>query len=205
MEPLLVSSGADAEKPHAKQGLNPAERTQTGSVELSRTIIFSVLFSLFQLALFNFTWPALPPIVIVPFLSSGFLALTLPFSRNQWAMGLVASMVTIVSKGAVLPGPFIIPVYGIIFQSRRAELSGAVTSSLHVVYSLFLAPVVFAAAPGKVLYSWLMAYSGSLVVAVATVMALFAVGGILSARAGRRVGERISISIRKRGYVVYDY
>lgn len=160
---------------------------------------------LLELALYHVTWPALPPIVIVPFISCFFMALTIPFSRNQWAMGLLASIITIMSTGAVLPGPFVIPLYGFIFQSRMVELSGAVVSAFHVIYSIFLAPLVFAVAPGKVLYSWLMAYAGSFNLVVIIVMVLFAIGGILAALAGRRLGERVSRSIRNNRCTAHDH
>ncbi len=166
--------------------------------------IFSALFSVIELIVYTFTWPALPPILIAPFIASFFLALTIPFSRSQWVMGLIASVITIAARGAVLPGPFVIPVYGFVFQSRRVKLSGAVSSVFHVLYCLFLAPLIFAAAPGKVIYQLLMTYLGSFAPAVTVAVVAFGVGGIMAASVGRALGTRVALVVKGRGHRVYD-
>lgn len=180
------------------------EKEHPRSVELSRTAILSALFSVIEFTVYTFTWPALPPIIMVPFITSFFLALTMPFSKSQWAMGLIASVITIVARGAVLPGPFVIPVYGLVFQSRRVKLSGMVSSVFHVLYCLFLAPLIFVVAPGKVIYQWLLAHLGSYAPAVAVAVVVFGVGGVLAASAGRTMGTRLAKVVRGRGYRVYD-
>jgi len=140
----------------------------------------------------------LPPIVVMPFVTSFVLAMSIPFHRGQWIMGLVASLLTVVSNGGILPGPFIIPVYGFVFQTGRVKLSGAVSSIIHVVYGVFLAPLIFVVAPAKVVLNWLLVYVSSLVPAVIIFLVVFGVAGAIAASSGYGIGLRIAEDLRGR-------
>ena len=170
------------------------------SVELSRIAIFSVILTLAELICYNLTWPMLPPIVVMPFVTSFVLAMSIPFHGGQWIMGLVASLLTIVSNGGILPGPFMIPIYEFVFQTRRVKLSGAVSSIIHVVYGVFLAPLIFIVAPAKVVLNWLLVYVRGLVPAMIVFLMVFGMAGAIAASLGYGIGLRIAENLRERRY-----
>jgi hypothetical protein len=150
-----------------------------------------------QATIYSTVYPALPPIVIASFVNCFFFAVTLAFCRKQWVIGIVAFLVTVLVKGPVLPGQFMIPVYGLLFQaakgSRRlaclvAGFAGAIT---HLLYGVLLAPLIFSVAPATAVVSFLKPYTGGFVSALAVCAIVFGLCGILSAEAGRRTGVRI--------------
>jgi hypothetical protein len=166
------------------------------SIELSRAAIFSVILTVAELISFNFTWPILPPILVVPFITSFVLAMTIPFIRTQWIVGLIASLVTTISKGGFLPGPLIIPIYGFIFQTRKVKLSGAISSIIHVFYGVFLAPLIFTVAPATIVYKWLLIYFESLASVVVAAI-IFGGGGAIAASSGYKIGSKIARNLKK--------
>jgi len=112
-------------------------------------------------------------------------------------MGLVASLIANISKGGFLPGPFIIPIYGFIFQTRRVTLSGASSSIIHMFYGVFLAPLIFTVAPAKIVYELLLFYLGNPSLALAIIFAaiIFGIGGAVAASLGHKIGlELLRIS-----------
>ena len=172
------------------------------SVELSRVAIFSSILTIAELMSFDFTWPLLPPIVVVPFVTSFILGISIPFIKSQWIMGLVAFVITNISKGGILPGPFIIPVYGFIFHTRRVKLSGAFSSIIHLFYGVFLAPSIFAVAPAKIAYSWFLLRFGSFAPAIVVATTVFGIGGAIAAGSGHGIGLRIAKNLSRGRY--YD-
>ena len=128
--------------------------------------MFSTILTLADLAdiiIHNLTGTLLPPVVVVPFVTSLILAMSIPFTKRQWIIGLVASLIVIISIGASMPGPFIFPIYGFIFQIRRVKLAGAISAVTHIMYGVLLAPLVFVVSPAKIVYSWLLVYVGSFI------------------------------------------
>jgi len=111
-------------------------------------------------------------------------------------MGLVASLIVNLSKGGLLPGPFIIPIYGFIFQFRRVKIAGATSAMIHMLYGVFLAPLIFAVAPAKIVYDWLLAYIGSLVPVLVVIGLIYGLGGALAAETGYRIGSKISKNLQ---------
>jgi hypothetical protein len=166
------------------------------TIELSKLAVFSALLTVVELAVFTFTWPALPPIVVVPFITSLMLGLSLRYFRGQFLMALIACVITTLFKGALLPGPLALPVYGLIFQSGRVRLSGALSSAFHVIYGVFIAPAFFSVAPAKLLYDWMLRYVSNFDLAILVMLVIFAAGGALSAAAGYALGSRVSKSMR---------
>jgi hypothetical protein len=142
----------------------------------------------------------LPPILVVPFITSFILGVSLSVTRGQWIIGLVASQVISISTGAFLPGPLILPVYGVVFQTRRAKLSGAVSAMVHVIHGVFLAPLIFMVAPAKIVYNWLLAYVGSFVPAILIMTVVFGLGGAIVAGAGYRIGLKLAKNLRREAY-----
>jgi len=112
-------------------------------------------------------------------------------------MGLLASLMTILSTGGVLPGPYILLVYGFVFQTARVKFAGALASVTHMFYGVFLAPVVFSIAPAKIVYNWLLAYLGSLAPAITVVSLIFIVGGATTAALGYKIGLRIAANLKE--------
>jgi hypothetical protein len=167
------------------------------SIELSKTALFSVILIVTEFISFNFTWPVLPPIVVVPFITSFVLAMALPFIKTQWIIGLIASLVIMIQKGGILPGPLIIPIYGFIFQTRKVKLSGAISSIIHVLYGVFLAPLIFSVAPATIVYKWLLVYLGSFAPAIVIAAVVFGVGGALAARSGYKIGLKIAKNLQE--------
>ena len=165
------------------------------TMELSRAAMFSAIMAIAEVGVFTFTWPAVPPIVIMPFVTSFLFALSLPFSRDQWIMGIVAAIAATAAKGMVLPGPLFLPIYGFTFQSGRARTSGAVASALHVIWGIIVAPIFLRVAPAKALLKWFMPLTGSMWPALMTAVAIYAVGGLLAAAAGYAVGRRVAAAM----------
>jgi hypothetical protein len=163
---------------------------------LARLAVFSGLLTVLELATFTFTYPALPPIVVVPFVTCFMLGLSLRYFRGQLVMASIACVITLLLKGAVLPGPLALPAYGLLFQSGRARLSGALSSAFHAVYGVFIAPTLFSVAPAKLLYDWMLRYVSNFDLAILVMLVIFAAGGALSAAAGYALGFRVSKSMR---------
>jgi hypothetical protein len=169
------------------------------SLELCRTAMFSAILTAVLFITFSYTWPVLPPIVVIPFVTSFVLALSIPFSRNQWVTGLVASLFTIILKGGILPGPFIIPFYGFIFTSRRVKLSGLLTSIIHLFYGILLAPLIFSVAPAKIVYEWVLLYANNFAPVIVSAMLIFGALGAIASSVGYTIGLRIARSCTNGG------
>jgi hypothetical protein len=167
------------------------------SLEVARTAIFSSVLTVVDVIIYHFTWPMLPPILLVPFINCLFFGMTLPFSRHQWMMGLIASIVTILSTGVVLPGPFILPVYGFAFQTRKVKFSGAFASVTHMFYGVFLAPFIFSVAPAKIVYDWLLLILGDFAPAIIVITLVFIAVGVVAGSLGYRVALRIAGNLKE--------
>ena len=160
-------------------------------IELTRTAMFSAIMAIAEAGVFAFTWPVIPPIVIMPFITSFLFAVSLPFLRTQWIIGIVAAIVATLVKGMILPGLLFLPIYGFIFQSGFAKTSGAVSSALHVIWGVILAPIFLSVAPAKALLKWFMPITGSVWLALLIAVIIYAIGGLLVAAAGYSVARRI--------------
>ena len=117
-------------------------------------------------------------------------------------MGLVAFLVTNISKGGILPGPFIIPAYGCIFQTRRVKLSGALSSIIHVFYGVFLAPSIFAVTPARIVHGWFLLRFGSFAPSIIVATTVFGMGGAIAAGFGHAIGLKIANNLTGARY--YD-
>jgi hypothetical protein len=170
------------------------------SVEVARTALFSSVLAVVDVITYKSTWPMLPPIVVAPFITSFVLGMSIPFSRHQWVMGLLASSMTILSTGGILPGPYILLIYGFVFQTARIKFAGAFASVTHMFYGVFLAPLIFSIAPAKIVYNWLLAYLGSLAPAITVVTLIFIVGGATTAASGYKIALRIAKNLNESQY-----
>jgi len=154
----------------------------------------SATLGLLESIVFTTVYPLVPPIAVVPLLTSFFFGATLAFSQKQLAIGIVAFLVTVLIRGTIMPGQVMIPVYGLLFQGAKTgnrhscRIVGFAGSSLHVLYGVLLAPLVFSVAPATAVLSWIKTLAGTLEIS----LAIFAVGvglcGMLVADAGRRIG-----------------
>ena len=165
---------------------------RNNSIEISTTAVFSAILTVVEVVGYNFTYPILPPVAVTPFFTSFILAMSIPFTKKQWMMGLIASLITNISKGGFLPGPFIIPIYGFLFTTRKVKLSGALSSIIHLVYGVFLAPFMFSVAPAKIVYEWILHYLSSYVLAIVVAILIFGVGGAIAASSGYKTGLKIA-------------
>jgi hypothetical protein len=52
------------------------------SVEIAETALFASILTVVDVLTYEFTWPGLAPIVIVPFITSFVLAMSLLFTKN---------------------------------------------------------------------------------------------------------------------------
>lgn len=144
--------------------------------------------------IFSTVYPLLPPIVVVPFLTCFFFGVTLAFSRKQLAIGIVAFLVTVLVKGTIMPGQVMIPLYGLLFQGAKTEnrhscrIVGFAGSSLHVLYGVLFAPLIFSVAPATGVVSWVRPLAGTLELSLAICTVGFGLCGMLAADAGRRTG-----------------
>jgi hypothetical protein len=147
--------------------------------------------------MFSAIYPALPPILVIPFGTSFIFAVTLAFCRKQWIIGVVSFILTTAIRGALMPGQLMIPLYGLVFQGARAEnawscrLAGFSASVLHVLYGVILAPMIFSVAPAAAILSLVRGHALDLGSAIAICAVVFGLGGMLSADVGRRLGSRI--------------
>lgn len=162
------------------------------SIEVSTTAIFSAILAVTEFMNYNFTYPIISPIVVVPFITSFILASSIPFTKSQWIIGLIASLITNISKGGFLPGPFIIPIYGFIFQTRRVKFSGMFSSSIHMFYGVFLAPFIFSVAPAKIVYEWLLHYCSNFAITIIVAATIFCMVGGIAATLGYKMGLKIA-------------
>jgi len=167
------------------------------SNDAAHVAVASVVLAGVESAVFSTVYPLLPPIVIVPFVTCFFFGVTLAFSGKQFAIGIVALIITALVKGAAMPGQFMIPVYGLLFQGARADkrhscrIAGFAGSSLHVVQGTVLAPLIFSVAPATALVAWVKPYTGTLALAVVVCALTLGVCGMLAADAGCRTGLRV--------------
>lgn len=170
------------------------------SVEVARTALFASVLTVVDIITYKSTWPMLPPIVIAPFITSFVLGMSIPFTRHQWVMGLLASLMTILLTGGILPGPYILLIYGFVFQTARTKFAGALASVAHMFYGVFLAPLIFSVAPAKIVYAWLLAHLGSLAPAITVAAFIFIVGGATTAASGYKIALRIAKNLNERQY-----
>jgi len=167
------------------------------STDVGYTAVFSAMLGVIEAAIYSTVYPTLPPIVIASFVTCFFFAVTLAFCRKQWVIGIVAFLVTALVRGLVLPGQFMIPAYGILFQAVKGRkwwacgAAGFAGSALHVLYGVLLAPLVFSVAPATAIISFAKPYTGSVGSALAICIAVFGIFGMLAAEIGRRIGMRI--------------
>jgi hypothetical protein len=170
------------------------------SVEVARTALFSSVLAVADVMAYQLTWPMLPPIFAAPFINCLIFGMSVPFTKHQWFMGLLASLIAILSTGGVLPGPYILLLYGFVFQTARIKLSGAFTSVAHMFYGVFLAPFVFSVAPAKIVYDWLLAYLRSFAPAITVMALVFIIGGASAAASGHRIALRITKNPKESQY-----
>jgi hypothetical protein len=147
--------------------------------------------------MFSAIYPALPPILVIPFVTCFIFAITLAFCRKQWIIGVVSFILTTTNRGALMPGQLMIPLYGLVFQGARAEkawscrLAGFSASVLHVLYGMILAPMIFSVAPAAAILSLVRGHVLDFGSAITICAAVFGLGGMLSADIGRRLGIRV--------------
>ena len=167
------------------------------STDVGYTAVFSAMLGAVEAVIYSTIYPSLPPIVIVPFVTCFFFAATLAFCRRQWVIGIVAFLVTALVKGPVLPGQFMIPAYGLLFQAAKGQkwwvcgVAGFAGAALHVLYGVLLAPLVFSVAPATAIVSLVKPYTGGIGSAIVICTVVFGLSGTLAAEVGRRTGLRI--------------
>ena len=167
------------------------------STDVGYTAVFSAMLGVIEAVIYSTVYPTLPPIVIASFVTCFFFAVTLAFCRKQWVIGIVAFLVTALVRGLVLPGQFMIPVYGLLFQAVKGRkwwacgAAGFAGSALHVLYGVLLAPLIFSVAPATAIISFAKPYTGSVGSALAICIAVFGISGMLAAEVGRRIGMRV--------------
>lgn len=150
-----------------------------------------------EAVIYSTVYPTFPPIVIASFVNCFFFAVTLAFCRKQWVIGIVAFLVTALVKGSVLPGQFMIPVYGLLFQAAKGQkwwacaVAGFAGSALHVLYGVLLASLIFSVAPATAIVAFVKPYAGGIGSAIAFCVVIFGAGGMVAAEIGRRTGVRI--------------
>jgi hypothetical protein len=155
------------------------------------------MLGVIEAAIYSTVYPTLPPIVVASFVTCFFFAVTLAFCRKQWIIGIVAFLVTALVRGLVLPGQFMIPAYGLLFQAAKGQkwwaggTAGFAGSALHVLYGVLLAPLIFSVAPATAIVSFVKPYTGSIESVLAICIAVFGIIGMLAAEIGRRIGMRI--------------
>jgi hypothetical protein len=163
--------------------------------------VASAVLGIIEAMMFSAIYPALPPILVVPFVTSFIFAVTLAFCRKQWIIGGVSFILTAAIRGAFMPGQLVIPVYGLLFQGARAEnawscrLAGFSASVLHVLYGMVLAPMIFSVAPAAAILSLVRGHALDFGFAIAICAVVFGLGGMLSADIGRRSGIRIGATL----------
>jgi hypothetical protein len=160
-------------------------------MELCRTALFAAILTIIELVSFTCLYPVLPPIVAVPFVTTFVLAMSIPFIKHQWIVSLIAATLVILFMGNLLPGPLTIPVYGAMFQTRKVKLSGALSAMIHVIYGVFLAPLIFSVAPAKILYISCQNFFNSFTIALVAVLVLFGLFGAVAAGSGYKLGRLI--------------
>jgi hypothetical protein len=167
------------------------------SREATHIAVASALLGIIEALVFSTVYPALPPILIVPFVTSFIFAVTLAFCRKQWIIGVVSFVLTSAVRGAFMPGQLMIPIYGLVFQGARVEnawscrLAGFSASALHVVYGVILAPMMFSVAPATAILSLVRGRSLDFGSAIAVCAVTFGLGGMFLADMGRRLGIRV--------------
>jgi len=167
------------------------------STDVGYTAVFSAMLGVIEAVIYSTVYPTLPPIVIASFVTCFFFAVTLAFCRKQWVIGIVAFLVTALVRGLVLPGQFMIPAYGLLFQAVEGRkwwacgAAGFAGSALHVLYGVLLAPLIFSVAPATAIISFAKPYTGSVGSALAICIAVFGISGMLAAEVGRRIGMRV--------------
>ena len=167
------------------------------STDVGYTAVFSAMLGVIEAVIYSTVYPTLPPIVIASFVTCFFFAVTLAFCRKQWVIGIVAFLVTALVRGLVLPGQFMIPAYGLLFQAAKGRkwwacgAAGFAGSALHVLYGVLLAPLIFSVAPATAIISFAKPYTGSVGSALAICIAVFGISGMLAAEVGRRIGMRV--------------
>jgi len=150
-----------------------------------------------EAVVYSTVYPSLPPIVIVPLVTCFFFAVTLAFCRKQWVIGIIAFLVTALVKSPMLPGQFMIPAYGLLFQAVKGQkrwacgVAGFAGSALHVLYGVLLAPLIFSVAPATAIVSFVKPYTGGFGSALAICVLIFGICGMLAAEVGHRTGIRI--------------
>lgn len=167
------------------------------SRDVAQIAVASAVLGITETIVFSTIYPALPPILVVPFVTSFIFAVTLTFCRHLWMIGVVSFILTAVIRGAFMPGQLMIPLYGLLFQGARAEnawlcrLAGFSASVLHVIYGVILAPMIFSVAPATAILSLVRGHALDFGSAIAICAVAFGLGGMLSADIGRRLGIRI--------------
>jgi hypothetical protein len=167
------------------------------STDVGYTAVFSAMLGVIEAVIYSTVYPTLPPIVIASFVTCFFFAVTLAFCRKQWVTGIVAFLVTALVRGLVLPGQFMIPAYGLLFQAAKGQkwwacgAAGFAGAALHLLYGVLLAPLIFSVAPATAIISFAKPYTGSLGSAIVICIVVFGISGMLAAEVGRRVGMRV--------------
>jgi hypothetical protein len=164
---------------------------------VAQIAVASAVLGIIEAILFSAIYPALPPILVVPFVTSFILAVTLVFCSKQWVIGVVSFILTAAIKGAFMPGQIMIPLYGLIFQGARSDnawscrVAGFSASFLHVLYGMVLAPMIFSVAPATPILSLVRNHAFDFGSAIAICAFVFGLGGMLAADVGSRLGIRI--------------
>ena len=163
------------------------------SRETASVAVLSVALGIVETAVFSSTYPAIPPIIVMPFLTCLYFGAITVLSRRLWMIGLVGFVLTIVMRGYILPGQLTIPVYGLLFQAtggRRvySGIAGFVGSILHLTYGVMIAPRFFSIAPARTVLLWMISYVGEVRLAIVALTVIFGFIGILAADIGYRAG-----------------
>ncbi len=171
------------------------------SSDTAHVAIMAVILAVAEATVFRTVHPLLPPIFIAPFVMCFVLGASQAFCRKQWAIGLVAFVLTVLASGTIMPGQFMIPVYGVLFSVRsenwwESRIAGSAATVLHFLYGVFLAPLIFSVAPAKAIVTSAKAYNSNMAWLLAAIAIAFGVCGMLAADAGRRTGMRIGLSMR---------
>jgi len=164
------------------------------SRDASLVAVLSAMLAVIEAAIFSYVYPPLPPIVVFPFVSCFYFGVSLAFSRRQTVIGVLGFFLSTLLRGSFLPGQLMIPIYGLLFQISRKEsrnltiLMGFVAVLLHVLYGVFLAPLIFRVAPAQAVLLWLIDVLEQKTLALVTMIIAFCTLGMFFAETGRRLG-----------------
>jgi hypothetical protein len=164
------------------------------SRDVSIVAVLSAMLAVIEATIFSYAYPALPPIVVIPFVSCFYFGVSLAFSKRQALIGVLGFLLSTLLRGSFLPGQLMIPIYGLLFQISRKDsrnltiLMGFLAVLLHVLYGVLLAPLIFRVAPAQTVLLWLIDVLEEKTLALFTMIIAFCALGMFFAETGRRLG-----------------